>query len=129
MSWSLGLAEWDRLSWSCFTLGTCALYNEQISKIISIVTCFINNDSFLGKIMSMLSCKSRRFFCNYSQHLCLESPQTATSGVIVQPVTWRLQAWSPGLDWKPVGGSDREQLSTGWRWPPRGQARAVPDGG
>ena len=72
MSWSLGLAEWDRLSWSCFTLGTCALYNEQISKIISIVTCFINNDSFLGKIMSMLSCKSRRFFCNYSQHLCLE---------------------------------------------------------
>lgn len=72
MSWSLGLTEWDRQSWNCFTLGTYAPYDEQISKIISIVTCFINNDSFLGKIMSMLSCKSRRFFWNYSQHLCPE---------------------------------------------------------
>ena len=52
------------------------------------------------------------------QGTAVSSPQTATSGVIFQQVTCRLQAWSPGLNWEPVGGSDREQLRTAWRRPP-----------
>lgn len=45
--------------------------------------------------------------------------------VILQHVTWRLQAWSPGLDLEPIGGSDREQLRMGCRWRPRGRWPAL----
>ena len=53
-----------------------------------------------------------------SRGWAVSSPQTAKSGVIFQQVTCRLQAWSPGLNREPVGGSDREQLRTAWRRPP-----------